>query len=709
MRLRVEYVALLPLILGSNGALHAQSAADTPRTLGTLVADDAPLETVLIVAQRDARNSKGATGLDLSLADTPQSVTVLDRDTLDTFGFDEINDVLRFTTGVNVEAVETDRTYYNARGFDILSMQVDGTGMQINDLVIGALDTALYEKIEVVRGANGLLTGTGNPSGTINYVRKRPTNDVMAAGELTLGSWNRKRLEVDVSMPLVDSGKWAARAVAVLESKDSWLNLYSNERKLFYGIVDGQLGERTTVAVGYAHQDNESDGVMWGALPLLYTDGTQAEFDVSATITQSWTWWDIHTDSVFTELEIQLTQDWDLKTVLTYNTVNEPSELFWTYPSAIDRDTGLGIYGWPGSFEQDSHALLSDTSVSGRFDLWGQAHEATLGLSLSRSKGRYYEFSAPSDSAAFDAMPAFPGWTGNEVPRPEFGAGTLEAEWDTRMNRLYGATRLSASDSIKLIAGFNAVDAKSEGFSWDTPADESEHALSPYVGATWRVLPSLNAYVSYSDIYQPQSVINADLQPLGSAKGSSYEAGIKGEWLNKQLLTSFAVFKAEQDNLQQFAGYAGDDFSIAYYQGIAVRSKGYEFEVAGRPLNALKLQAGYTHLSLKDPHGVEARTFIPRDTFKLLATLQILGVPGLELGASARWQGDIYLDTDAGVIRQSAYYILGLQASYVIDKNFELSANLDNVTDKKHLTSLYWDQAFYGAPRHVNVSLSWKY
>lgn len=709
MRVRTKSVALAPLMLSIGGVLHAQTATDAPRTLSTLVAEDTQLETVLIVAQRDARNSKGATGLDLSLADTPQSVTVLDRDTLDAFGFDEINEVLQLTTGVNVEAVETDRTYYNARGFDILSMQVDGTGMPINELVIGALDTALYDKVEVVRGANGLLTGTGNPSGTINYVRKRPTNDVMASGELTLGSWNRKRLEVDVSAPLVDSGKWAARAVAVLESKDSWLNLNSNERKLFYGIVDGQLGERTTLAVGYAHQDNESEGVMWGALPLLYTDGTQAEFDVSATITQNWTWWDIHTDSVFAELGVQLNQDWDLKTVLTYNTVNEPSELFWTYPSAIDRDTGLGIYGWPGSFEQNSHALLSDSSVSGRFALWGQSHEATLGLSLSRSKGRYYDFSAPSDSAAFGAMPAFPGWTGNEVPRPAFGPGTLEAEWDTRMNRLYGAARLSASDSIKLIAGFNAVDAGSEGFSWGTPADESERALSPYVGVTLRVLPSLNAYASYSDIYQPQSVINADLQPLGSAKGSSYEAGIKGEWLNQQLLTSLAVFKAEQDNLQQFAGYAGDDFSIAYYEGIAVRSRGYEFEVAGRPVNFVKLQAGYTHLSLKDPQGAQARTFIPRDTFKLLATLQVPGVSGLELGASARWQDDIYLDTSAGVIRQSAYSILGLQASYAIDKNFELSANLDNVTDKKHLTSLYWDQAYYGAPRHVNVSLSWKY
>lgn len=671
--------------------------------------DEASLETVLIAAQRAARTSKGATGLDLSLADTPQSVSVLDRDTLDDFGFDEINDLLRYATGVNVEAVETDRTYYNARGFDILSMQVDGVGMPIADLVIGAIDTVIYDKVEVVRGANGLLTGTGNPSGTVNYVRKRPTNEPMFATELTVGRWDRKRVEFDVSQPLTASGSWAARAVVALESKDSWLNLYKNERKIFYGVVDGQFGERTTLAFGYAHQDNESDGAMWGAVPLLYSDGTQTDFDVSATTAMNWTWWDTHTDNVFAELGVQLGRDWQFKTVLTYNTVNEPSEIFWTYPSTVERDTGLGLIGWPGAFEQNSHSLLSDSSLSGVFDWWGRSHEATLGLSLSKAKGRYYDFTAPEDALAWGAMPAFPGWTGGEVPRPAFGAGYLASKWDTRLNRLYGAARLSATDALKVIVGFNAIDAKSEGFSWGTLANEKESAVSPYVGATWRVVSNVNAYASYSDIYQPQAVIDIDLQPLGSATGKSYEAGLKGEWLNKQLLTTLAVFKAEQENLQQFAGYADENFAIAYYEGIAVRSKGYELEVAGKPHESLKLQAGYTHLSLKDPQGAETRTFIPRDTFKLLASWDIPGLEGVQLGASAVWQDDIYLDTAAGRIRQDAYVLYGARLGYEPNEHLELKANLDNLTDKKHLTSLYWDQAYYGRPRSLNVSVTYKY
>lgn len=704
--MKPSLIVLLPLCASSFAAMSPAAALEQGDS-------GSAIEEVLIIAQRAERTSKGATGLNLSLAETPQSVTVLERDTLDAFGLDEINDVLRLTTGVNVESVETDRTYYNARGFDILSMQVDGVGIPFGELINGSLDTVLYDKVEVVRGANGLLTGSGNPSGTVNYVRKRPTNELAASGELTLGSWNRKRVEADLSTPLTASGEWAMRLVAAVEDKESYLNLYQHQRKVLYGVVDGQLGERTTVALGHTHQDSESDGVMWGALPLLYTDGTQADFDVSTTISQSWTYWDVHTDSSFAELAVQLSKDWSVKTSLVYNTENQPAEAFWTfdanYGATVDRNTGLGVYGWPGKFTEKNRALLSDTVLSGSFPLWGRRHDLTMGLSLAKENHDDYSWSEPNTDADpyYYVMPAFPGWVGNEVSRPAFANRQLAAEIDNRLNRLYGATRLEVTDALKVVLGFNALDAKATGYSWGTAANKEEQAVSPYLGATWRI-SNWNVYASYSDIFQPQSVVQPNLTPLGSAKGESYEAGAKSEWFNKQLMTSVALFKAEQSNLQEFAGYTGTDF-IAYYEGIDVRSSGYELEMAGRPHDSLTVQAGYTHLKLEDPQGNDTRTYIPRDTFKLLATWQTPFVNGLELGASMRWQNDIYLDTGAGVLRQGTYAIYGVHASYEFADHFKLQAAIDNLANQKYLGSLQWNQAFYGEPRKVTAQLSWMY
>jgi outer membrane receptor for ferric coprogen and ferric-rhodotorulic acid len=124
-----------------------------------------------------------ATGLDMSLRETPQSVTILTRPGSSDFGLTNVNDLLAQVTGVNVEKVETDRTYYNSRGFDITNFQVDGIGLPlIWGIQFGDLDTVLFDRVEVVRGANSMMTGTGNPSATINYVRKRPTEDFQATG-----------------------------------------------------------------------------------------------------------------------------------------------------------------------------------------------------------------------------------------------------------------------------------------------------------------------------------------------------------------------------------------------------------------------------------------------------------------------------------------------------------------------------------------------
>lgn len=705
-------LARIPLALATCVAelTPARAQLAPPADVASAPASSAATQEVFILGTRAKRSSKGATGLDLSLAETPQSLTVLDRDTLDAFGLDTVNSVLRMTTGVNVEAAETDRTYYNARGFDIRSFQVDGVGMPFDGLIAGSLDTAIYERIEIVHGANGLLTGTGNPSGTVNYVRKRPTNDVQASAELTLGSWKRRRLEADVSTPLVASGQWAARAVAVVENQDSWLDLYQHRNRLFYGVIDGQLGDRSTLTVGFTRQDSRSEGVMWGALPLLYSDGTQADFEPSTTISQRWTFWNVRSDSAFAELAVRLGPDWRLKSELRRDRAREFTELFWTFPSVIDRDTGSGIYGWPGKFDQFTRRTLWDTSLSGRFEAWGRTHEATVGLGLARSRTDYHEHEDPNLTADpyHYAMPAFPGWTGDEYTRPAFGPGVLAAQWDEHLNRLYGATRLSISDDVKLVLGFNAVDAEKNGFSFGTPADQSERAVSPYVGTTWRLNDVLNAYASYSEIYQPQSTVNRELRPVGSARGKSYEIGLKTEWFDRKLLATVAAFQAQQDNLEEFVGYTGTDFT-AYYEGVSVRAKGFEVELAGRPARSLQLHAGFTHVSLKDPQGERARPFIPRNTMKLLAQWKVPGLPGLEVGASARWQDAIYVDLAEGRVTQGAYGIVGLNAAYEFGSGVKLSASIDNLADKKHLTSLQWDQAYYGEPRSFSLRLGWTY
>lgn len=691
-------------------------ALSLPHLSWSAEAQAAQIEEIIIKAIRDDRQSSGATGLNLSVYETPQSLSILDADTLTDFGLEDINSMLKMTTGINVDSTETDRTYYNARGFDITSMHVDGIGAPFGTLIVGDLDTAIYEKVEVIRGSNGLITGLGNPSGTINYVRKRPGNEFDLSTSLSAGRWDDRRIVADLSTPLTASGRWAMRVVGVHQDKGSWLDHYSNRRNVGSVVVDGQLGNLITLALGYARQDNNSDGVLWGAAPIIYTNGSQADFDVSTSTTMNWTFWDTLTDTAFVELGWQIADRMQLTSTVTQTRYKENSELFYVYwNTGLDADTGLGMFGYPGKYDDDSDTLIWDSVLQGSFSAWQQEHQFNIGLSLADSE------SGSLDSAAlsgFDEMPAFPGWRGTEVARPNWAAPTQAALDDMSLNRLYGSLKLSMTDRIKFILGMSVVDYQNRGVSWGVSTDSDEDGGSPYVGVTWELLDDLNLYASYSDIYQPQYYLDETLQPLGSAEGKSYELGLKKQFSNKVLAT-VAVFRTEQQNLQEFDAYSdgdgvddtdySDDFSYAIYRGINVEADGIELEVAGNLTEALRVQAGFTHLKLEDPSNNETRTFIPRNSFKLLADWNPGWAANMDIGLSVRWQDSIYFDSAYGRINQDSYALLGGYVSYAVSDALRLSLNLNNLTDEKYLSSVKYEQSYYAEPVNYSLSLMWDY
>ncbi|MBU2884963.1 TonB-dependent siderophore receptor [Gilvimarinus agarilyticus] len=684
---------------------------------GTVVlADGSPdvaVEQMTITGVRDDRKSSGATGLDMGVYETPQSLTIIDSAVINDFALSDINALLKMTTGINVDSTETDRTYYNARGFDITSMHIDGIGMPFGSLVVGDVDTALYEKVEIIRGSNGLITGLGNPSGTINYVRKRPTNEFTGSVKLTGGSWDNRRAELDVSTPLTSSGSWAARGVLVAQEKDSWLDHYSNERQLGYLVVDGQLTDDVTLAVGYSRQDNNSEGVLWGAVPVIYNNGEQADYDVATSTTMDWTYWNTLTDETFVELGWEINQNWRLTASAMHTDYEEHSEVFYIYwNEGLDADTGLGLLSYPGKFDDEKENLILDANLNGRFMAWGLEHQLQLGISSADSDSESYAHDALS---GFVSMPAFPGWTGAEVERPIWDSPYQSAHQDISLDRIYGSLLLAVSDNINLTLGLNMVDYNNEGVSYGVPTDSQEDGSSPYIGFTWELADNLNLYASYSDIYQPQYVLGEDLQSLGSAEGKSYELGLKKSFANNALVT-LALFRTEQSNLEEFKEYGdgdgiddtdySDDFDYSIYRGIDVESQGVELEVAGSITDQISVQAGYTYLELEDPNGDDARTFIPRNSAKLLLTWNPSAVPDLAMGLSTRWQDEVYFTSAYGRIAQDSYAVVGGYARYKVTDNFTLNVNLDNLTDDKYFSSVKYEQAYYAAPRSINVSAS---
>lgn len=691
-------LALAPVIASADGTADAATELDRVIVSGARPAPYAPGPTA------------GPTGLMLTPRETPQSVSTVGREQMDDFGLDSANEVLESTTGINVERVETGRTYYTARGFDITNFQRDGLGIPLPyGIQNGDVDTALYERIEILRGANGLMSATGNPSATVNFVRKRPTATWQGSARLGLGSWDRLRVDGDASGPLDADGSVRGRAVAAWERSDSYLDRYSHEKAVGYGVLEADLGASSRLTVGLSHQRNEADSPLWGALPLYYTDGTPTAYDRSTSTAADWAFWDTEETRGFVEFAQALGADWELRAAYNYEKSSEESELFYVYGTP-DRTTGEGLYAYPSQYGGEFTAHQLDVRAGGPFTL-GRRHDVVVGASTSRGDMREVSWYGNDIGTALPAP--LESWDGR-YPKPAFDAFSDGSDFDYRRDSLYATARWDLADTFKLITGANHARVRTTGVGYGEPAASQEARTSPFVGAVWDIAPAYSLYASYAEIFAQQKELDVDGRPVGMILGSNAELGIKGEWLDGRLNASAAAFRVEQENLAEYAGFDTTN-ARSYYAGRDAVSTGFEFEVAGQAAEHWSLSAGFTHLRIEDADGADTRTYVPRNMLRVSSVWTLPAVDGLRFGATVRWQGDteraqgVLAGGEPIVTRQGAYAVAGLMAGYRFARGWDAVLNVDNVTDEDYIASLYWAQGYYAPPRNVSLSIGYRF
>ena len=698
----------IALVLASLPAMAQDTGSSTAASDETTTTE---LDTVMVVVQRANRASNGATNLDLDIKDTPQSISVVSAAQMRQFGATSVNEALRLATGVRVDEWETNRTSYSARGFDILNTQIDGVGMPNSwGIATGAMDVAGYEKVEVIRGANGLLTGVGNAAGTINYVRKRPTNDKQGTLGLSHGSWDTVRIEADYSTPFTDDGTWAGRVVAAHEDGGSWLQANENSRDYFYGVVDGQIGANGTLAAGYSYQRADSDGIMWGALVFMNSDGSQNEWPRDATTTQDWTYWNTRDQTAFVEYTHQLGADWQLKASYNYRRAEGDERMFYAYDgqgTGLDPDTGLGLSGYPWGGNDESTAHLGSITVDGRFQLFGREQQAMFGASLSRGEGNSWERSADFSSPAWGPLPPFPYPT-DAVPEPSWSEPSLYSVLNQRLERVFGATRISLGERLNAIVGANYARYRRDGKSYALTFDQTTSHTSPYAGLTFDFTGQVLGYVSYSDIYQPQDQVDANDRYLDPSKGVNYEAGIKAEWLDQRLLTTLAVFRADQQGLATPTGQY-NEYGQTIYAPVDVESTGVELEAVGRLSANVDVVLGYTALKLDGLAGDDTYPWVPRRSANLILSARAPGYAALSYGIGGRWQGAISNTESSGfTVRQDSYAVLNAFMGWEFLDNASVRLNVNNLFNEKYISTLRYS-GFYGAPANYSVTLDWRF
>jgi outer membrane receptor for ferric coprogen and ferric-rhodotorulic acid len=651
------------------------------------------------------RTAASTTRLGLSDKETPQAITTVTRQQIDDFKLNSVKDALRNAPSVTVEQFETDRTAFTSRGFNIDNFEYDGMGMPFSSgVLLGDQDLAEFEQIDVLHGANGLMSGAGNPSATVNFVRKRPTDTFQAKIGTSVGSWDNRRLDMDVAGPLTDSGNVRGRFIYAHDKGNSYLDRYSHEINVAAGLLAFDLSEADTLTVGFSQQKSDSNGSTWGALPIADYAGNRIHYSSrSSSIGQPWTYWNIHTQRAFAELAHDFGGGWQGKVTVTGMDQHQDTQMLYAIPASATT-----AYGYMNRTTSTEHQVTGEAQLSGPYTLFGREHEVTVGANYGRShhseRGHYRDASGNQIIDLDDAL-------AGTVAEPAFDyTDDLNTQLFTdRQKSLFAGTRLSLTDDLHWIVGARMLSADGQGLGYGSPHYTREHGkVTPYTGLVYDLTPEWSVYASWTEIYKPQYLRSTGGGLIEPLEGKSMETGVKGALFDERLTVTAALFKTEQRNVAVSTNQiVGGQY---VYRAADNKSHGLELEASGEALPGVQVAAGYTYVKIEDDNGDKAREYVPTHSLRGSVTYRLPGMPQARVGTRVQWQSGTQLDDDSRV-RQNAYALVDLMTRYNIDDHWSTSLNLNNVTDRKYLLSLYQaaGSTNYGAPRNLTASVTWKY
>ncbi|KXF15492.1 amino acid ABC transporter substrate-binding protein [Pseudomonas aeruginosa] len=637
----------------------------------------------------------------------PQSASVIDHERLEQQNLFSLDEAMQQATGVTVQPFQLLTTAYYVRGFKVDSFELGGVPTLLGNTASSPQDMAIYERVEILRGSNGLLHGTGNPAATVNLVRKRPQREFAASTTLSAGRWDRYRAEVDVGGPLSASGNVRGRAVAAYEDRDYFYDVADQGTRLLYGVTEFDLSPDTLLTVGAQYQHIDSITNMAG-VPMA-KDGSNLGLSRDTYLDVDWDRFKWDTYRAFGSLEQQLGGGWKGKVSAEYQEADSRLRYAGSF-GAIDPQTGDGGQLTGAAYKFKSIQRSLDANLNGPVRLFGLTHELLGGVTYAQGETR-------QDTARFLNLPNTPvnvyRWDPHGVPRPQIGQYTSPGTTTTTQKGLYALGRIKLAEPLTLVVG-----GRESWWDQDTPATRFKpgRQFTPYGGLIWDFARDWSWYVSYAEVYQPQADRQTwNSEPLSPVEGKTYETGIKGELADGRLNLSLAAFRIDlENNPQEDPDHPGPPNNPFYISGGKVRSQGFELEGTGYLTPYWSLSAGYTYTSteyLKDSQndsGTRYSTFTPRHLLRLWSNYDL---PWQDrrwsVGGGLQAQSDYSVDYRGVSMRQGGYALVNMRLGYKIDEHWTAAVNVNNLFDRTYYQSLSnpnWNNR-YGEPRSFNVSL----
>ena len=695
----------------ADGQAVVRGTAEIPADGDTTVLD--PITVFGIGATENtgsysAPTASTATKLPTSLRQTPRSVTVLTDQFIQDQNITSLEDALVEVLGVTFKN-NSDSGLRNdtiIRGFPVDGLQVDGVNVGRSNDVTSLFDFAIYDRLEVERGAAGLFRGAGEPGGIANIVRRRAPSAFQFNGSASVGSWASFRLVGDVGGPLFGTDRVRGRVIAAYDNRESFVDLVESERVTIFGTVDIDLTEQTVLTLGATFLDG--DGREARGLPA-FADGTLLDVPRSTFIGADWNSTEQRNWDIFAGLQHSF--DNGVTVDLRGSYLNRRTRFRYAYANtAVDEVTGeTGLRADDNVDEQDEFSLDAYTTIP--LQLFDQSHTLLFGADFftsdyDRSLGR----AGGGTINVFDPN--------NDIPEPDFVIDRFE---DTRITQygLYGTAQIKPTDWSTLILGgrvsFWEVDTTTRNGDETTNfTNEVDGKFTPSAALLLDLTDNLSVYGSWASIFVPQDNLQADGSIVDPREGEQFEVGINGSFFDDALFARLAAFQIVDEN-RAIDDPDDPDFSVAAGE---VTVQGVEAEVSGEILPNWSISGGYAFLLSEftdDPNneGESFQPLVPRHSFQLRTkyTFDEGLLDGVNLRAGLTAVSSFFGEPGDVRVRQSGYATVDLGAGYEITENLQVDFTVANVFDTEYYASVQSPrrQNYYGSPRSflLNVRATW--
>jgi len=682
-----------------------------------------------------------------------QSVSTITKQRMQDQQLDTLTDVLKQTAGVTVLQNSNNNQFapnYYSRGYLIRNFQIDG-GAPISyqgdnnyqTSFTPVFDMSMYDHVDVLRGADGVNTGVGDPGGTLSLQRKRPTNKPMLNLETSYGSWDHRRLSLDASSPLALDDRLKARTVLTHDDTDYFYKTAFARKNMAYLNIEFDATDRTRFNIGGNY--TELTGIPWSTGLPRYSNGNDVDFSRNTCFCFKNSQLQNKDYGFFAQFEHHFNDNWSLNGNFNTDTQHSDSTTgSLMFNDGLDPQTGLApeftsVSGNKSKVKSEQYSV--DLYTNGQFILFNQPQYVTLGFNYQEQTSHTsdemtsYSYISNLDVRHF-------GYPDNFLPGSEefYPSDTLYPSNQRKQIGGYASFRFSPLEWMHFSYGmrYNRYETRqqtvySDGTQNNLVFSESK-LLPPTTAVSFDLTKDMTFYLSYAGIYQSQAQDRTtDGSILKPVEGNTIEAGLKRSDYNGRLQTSLAIYRTKQNNIavvdSNSIGTVDPNTGVncCYFPGGAKNeSKGVEFQISGAitprwqadfsyTYNTNEYQASAEQLEQGSSTGTPLVAQAPKHLFKLFTSYQIANT-GVTIGGGGRLQSktvspDFISDDEGNVssinLVQPKYALVDLFTNYRIDKTWSMQFNVNNLFDKKYYESVggITSGNIYGDPRNYSVTV----